>query len=297
MLASISFSGVCAGLVLACLAESASGMTLLEWLTGRGEPGSEAPTLIRCIRNLTVPLFDRKDFDPSKVQLVDKVGNNVIIRTSNPLIGGRFAKEEFFDAIQHVLQNDAQIDIPIGNTQIIVFNLMHRWAEYEEYTVEKSWFDAQMDGEFRNYPQLGSLIPASLLPSSLRHYLARYRSYPFLPIESVVEDLRREIMSHGDKPKVILVHCVKGQDRTGMVIGDYQMTYMGKTYEWVMRKNAEIAGGSQDYWTRTAMQWMALYHMLMNRSVGSEHDIMSLDTKTLIPVVAAPVHGHHLKAN
>ena len=174
---------------------------------------------------------------------------------------------------------------------------MHRWAEYEEYSVEKSWFDAQVDGEFRNYPQLGSLVPASLLPRYLRHYLARYRSYLFLPIERVVEDLYKEIISHGDKPKVILVHCVKGQDRTGMVIGDYQMTYMSKTYEWVMKKNAEIAGGSQDYWARTAMQWMALYHMLMNRPVGSESDIMDLDTKTLIPYVEAPLHRSHLKAN
>ena len=290
---SVRVSGVCAGLVLLFLAESANALTLWEWwMESTGVPGAQASTFVRALRTLTLPFFNLDEFDPKKVRLVDQVGQNVIIRMPNPAIKGAFAEQAFYDAIQSVLPEGMSKDL--STRKIISFNLMHPWAEYEEYSVEKSWFkaEAKNNREFRNYPQLGSFLPATWLPKWARDFLVPYRRHLGLSTASVVQDLRSEVLSQEGVPKIIVVHCVSGRDRTGMIVGEYRVAYMGKSYEEVVKENQEVAGKSQDYWSRNSLRWMALRRARLSSSVGQQADILKFNDKDLSHLPQPIISGH-----
>ncbi|WP_329601948.1 tyrosine-protein phosphatase [Sansalvadorimonas verongulae] len=267
---------VCVGLFFLFLVESVSAGNLWEWwVRSTGAPGARASTFIRNIRNITLPVFNRSEFDSTRVRLVDHVGQNVIIRMPNPAIKGAFAEEEFYEGIRDVLPEGMSRDL--STRKIISFNLMHPWAEYEEYSVEKSWFEAQENREFRNYPQLGSFLSAKWLPKWARDLLVPYRRHLGLSTAEVVDDLHSEVLDQSGKPKIIVVHCVSGKDRTGMIINDYLMAYKGKSYEDVIKEGFVITGERQDVWSRTSSRWMALHRAKTLPTVGTEEEIMAFD--------------------
>ena len=57
----------------------------------------------------------------------------------------------------------------------------------------------------------------------------------------------------------LFVHCQAGSDRTGMVIGTYQMQFLGKSYLEVIEEAEEIAGRPVKPLQKRGLKWIAYY--------------------------------------
>ena len=245
--------------------------------------GKKASCMTRFARNFTTCLWNKDNFDSKRVHLVDVVGQNVLIRMPNPAIDGEFAEQEFFEAIQKAMPEPLRGSFSEG--KIISFSLLNRVFEREEHVVEKNWFAEHPHHEFRYRPQLGSVIPCVETPVLLRNMMLGGSRHLFLPLEPVVDEIRDEMVNQSGVPKIIIIHCVSGRDRAGMVSGVYRMKYGEKSYAEVVQENHEIAGRSQDYYTRNAMHWSAL-QMAGTRNVGSEQQVLDQNDIYRKPVEA-----------
>ena len=242
-------------------------------------PGGKAAPIVRAVRSLSLIAFNRDNFDPKKVRLLDHIGNNVILRMPNPAIDGAFCEQAFYKAIKDHLPSGLTLE----SSKIIAFNLMYPYMEGEEYTVEKNWFEAHPEHEFRNYPQLGGILNAAVLPNPVRSQLKERHNFLFQPTNKIVDDLRTEITtaSPDGRPKIIVLHCVSGRDRTGAIAGQYRMRYQRKSYADVVRENQFIAGKAQDVYSRIALRWMALKLLTDHPTIGTEAEVLALDDKDI----------------
>ena len=57
-----------------------------------------------------------------------------------------------------------------------------------------------------------------------------------------VDKLHELLFSHRDRPVILYVHCEQGQDRTGQIIGAYQLKYGGMDWPTMFAYNREVTG-------------------------------------------------------
>ncbi|MCL6268339.1 hypothetical protein M3P05_00040 [Sansalvadorimonas sp. 2012CJ34-2] len=253
-----------------------AGVTWNRLIKADDKPGGKASSAVRLLRKCSLCLFNQDNFDPDKVRVVDQQNENIILRMPNPSIDGEFRENKLYDAIRTAVPSWKGPD----DSEIVVFNLMHRWAEFEEYVVEKSWFDAHPEHKFKYFPQLGSLLPSTWVPGLLRKLLYKWDRHLLLRARVVVDALHDELSTLGEKPKIIILHCVSGRDRTGFIDGLYQMTYNEKSYESVVKVNQEVAGKPQDFYSRNSLRWEALRLIEEGYShVGEKQAVLDYDDK------------------
>lgn len=99
------------------------------------------------------------------------------------------------------------------------FNLLTEFAgEGAAFEIEDHFFMNNPVGNLIHY-ELHKLLMKGLITRNLG------RIY-----DEVITDLRQQLTSPANAPKIIYVHCKAGLDRTGTVIAGYAMKYLGYSY-------------------------------------------------------------------
>ena len=130
--------------------------------------------------------------------------------------------------------------------------------------IEKDYFRLKtISGLFINYPIIGDEhSPSHTHNITLKYEYAKVydkRSRDKLP--DFVQLIRKLLKSNFDKPLVIYIHCMHGVDRTGEVIGAYQMKYLNYSLDRVIYEDTQINNGilSPKKHNMNSIEWYNLY--------------------------------------
>jgi hypothetical protein len=208
-----------------------------------------------------------KQFDKTRVALVDSSSENYIFRGNNPFIlkGGKkvFAYQELKNAFNETLRKANKE--PLDDFYLIDASLLDL-NEYEDFTKEKDFFlKNPQKGEFIHF---STISPGLLLKYSTDSNLVskllieRYniQTSGFLrEIHQIVKQATKQ-QTKGqqktnwrrvNKPVVIYLHCNAGRDRTGFIVASYKMLFEGENLKQARLENANEAGrDSKNFYNR-----------------------------------------------
>lgn len=208
----------------------------------------------------------------SNVHYVDSAGANFLFRGGNPVDGDdKFNYTDLHDEIISA-GNKSGVEVP-RSFYLIDINLLNQVynEDMDNLLDDFEFFDA--------HPNLGKLIfwdtkGSDLDPGdSLVNSNASFKKFLLNNTEGWLNDnlvvrvdtLRELLTGSGSQfgikgPIVIYVHCIAGCDRTGELIGAYQMRYMNQSWQDVNSITGQYCSGSaiscNNY---KAMKWYCLW--------------------------------------
>ncbi len=192
------------------------------------------------------------DFDPGRVQIVDMIGQNLLVRGNLPVIDKKFAYEELTQTIDKELHKKTGRDLS-PNYLLIDISLL----QLGSFSVEHDWFQEHPRfGCYWNRPIIGSLLEPFAFKRSER--MAYLRLGPVEELDLFIEEIHSMVSRNCGRPAVIYVHCHSGQNRTGEVIACYRMRYLGMSYKDAVKANDELTGPIQEI-SQNAIKWYAFY--------------------------------------
>lgn len=170
------------------------------------------------------------------VAFVEKVGKNYLFRTSNVIFkNGVFAFDELKIALKKEAKNN-NITLP-NEFYLIDFSLL--FLEFKDIKSEVLFFKKNPHlGEYRfnkvfalfeDYDKIAKYKPFSL---PILFIFDKFVDY----FEETLLKLRMEVEKQDNIPKIIIVHCHSGKDRTGILMAGYEMLYMNKAYKDVIKQ-------------------------------------------------------------
>jgi len=78
--------------------------------------------------------------------------------------------------------------------------------------------------------------------------------------DQVITDLRQQLLSTGNFPRIIYIHCKAGIDRTGAIIAGYSMRYLGYSYNKAIAINiSQGLNREPDYYSTIGIKYYARY--------------------------------------
>ncbi len=78
--------------------------------------------------------------------------------------------------------------------------------------------------------------------------------------DQVVTDLHQRLLSTGNSPRIIYLHCKAGIDRTGAVIAGYAMRYLGYSYNEAIAINiSQGLNRAPDHYSTIGIKYYARY--------------------------------------
>lgn len=166
-----------------------------------------------------------KEFDKSRVALVDKIGNNYVFRGNNPLVtkDGKtvFAYDELTSHFNDLLQKEGEK--PLDDYYLIDVSLL----DFDQYFVIK-----KEEKFFSKNPAQGELVSFSTLSPSL--LIGQFKNFTIasnsvdnynLWISDTLKKIHDLASKQTNKPVVIYIHCDAGRDRTTLIIGGYRLLF------------------------------------------------------------------------
>ena len=144
------------------------------------------------------------------------------------------------------------------DTLILVVSLINPFTEKKLLQIEEQYAEKNPDAiRLYHHPVYGALSSPDLYPQMFKDFML------YAPVLDEVNELTPKIkqwMIMGrSRPKAIYVHCLVGSDRTGVVIGTYQMQYRGMSYQNAMAEAEEVAGRPLKLLKQRGFKWMAYY--------------------------------------
>ncbi|WP_257266869.1 protein-tyrosine phosphatase family protein [Endozoicomonas sp. ONNA2] len=198
-------------------------------------------------------------FSPRKLRLVDynPESGNYLFRGNMPIIKGQFAYQELIDTMNQRSLEKLQLPLP-DNIFIFDISLISKLGERHLLRKEQVFSQTNPDlVHLIHHPVYGAASNPDYYPKSVLHIMLKL---PFIgDVYRLVNKLNRLLDQEHNRPTAIFVHCQAGSDRTGMVIGTYQMQFLGKSYQEVIEEAEEIAGRPIRYPQKKGLQWIAYY--------------------------------------
>lgn len=180
-------------------------------------------------------------FDPGKLFLVDGINGNILYRGGSPLTPD--LKHFDYEQILTYMESQAMghyTPFPRGDFQLIDVSLLtpHNKDDHECILVERHFFDrTNASGFFVEYPIYGEQqAPNDITNATQRNQLAAtFDKWSTDQLPMLVGMIHRQLLaSTPTLPRIVMVHCMEGIDRTGEVIGAYRMLIQGWTLTRVL---------------------------------------------------------------
>jgi len=200
-----------------------------------------------------------KNFDGSRVALVDSSGKNFLFRGSNPFVkkDGKvvFAYDELKNYFSEILENKG-MELP-QDFYLVDVSLLDM-DEYYEIKKEQAFF--------KKNPKQGHVLSIStpssaLLFSELEHNLFTYNIVENYNswITHNLDILHKILEEKSDKPVVIYVHCNGGRDRSGFILASYRMLFKNMDLDDVNLQNRIEVGRSSEGFYQSAITSYCYY--------------------------------------
>ena len=201
-------------------------------------------------------------FHPERMLLVDynARSNNYLFRSDSPLTKdfSSIAADEIYSRMVE-LAMEQKIEFP---DDFLVFDvcLLNLQKSDDRRSVE-------IEQEFtQDNPvvfDLWTIYGEELGPDSIRNVterndmIATFDKWSTDQLPELVELLYEFIHTKFDKSIVYIVHCMEGVDRTGEVIGAYEVTYKNMTFDQVVAQDTKINGGKDapKQHNKNALKW------------------------------------------
>ncbi len=198
-------------------------------------------------------------FTPRKLRLVDydPESGNYLFRGNMPIINGQFAFKEIIDTMNLRCTEQLETTLP-EDIFVLDISLISKLAESHLLKLEQAFTQTNPDlVHLIHYPVYGAVSNPDYYPGSVLQIML---NLPFIgDVYSLVDKLRNLLNQQQSRPVAIFVHCQAGSDRTGMVIGAYQMQFLGKSYLEVIEEAEEIAGRPVKSLQKRGLKWIAYY--------------------------------------
>lgn len=209
-----------------------------------------------------IVLVYAEDFDPRRVHVIDRVGNNFLFRGNEPKKNGQFVYNELKSVLQNVAKNET--GVVLKDFFLLDFSLLS--IELGDRSLENEFFQKNPSlGQWVNWPVIGDLIPPYDVPSEIRKWLAEHiEDWQFDQLPTTTKTLHDWLSTpptNVTKPLVIYVHCEAGKDRTGEVSGSYYMTYLGWSFQKTLDYDNNFIPPQRNilFNCRNALQWYCYY--------------------------------------
>jgi len=211
---------------------------------------------------LLCSLVISEDFNPKKVNLIDRAGINWLFRGNEPKNSSNlFVYTELVSVMQQVALAQANATLP---SSFYLLDLSFESYEVSDIIVEKAFFAENPTlGNFTDWVIVGDLTGPNEYPASV--VKDRAITLPVWQIDKLparLVQLRTILNSPGPNniPVVIYIHCEAGSDRTGEVSGAYYLTYLKfPSFADVIALDDKIAGRPIKNESANALQWYCYY--------------------------------------
>ena len=195
-------------------------------------------------------------FHPDRIRFIDQVGDNLLYRGNVPIIEQRFALADLVSSMlsrtsrKSPLNPEAKALTTLPDRYYLVdFSLLNNFgAEGAASRIEAQYFVDNPTGELIHYQLYKRLFKGIVLRDVGRRY------------DEVVTDLRQQLLSTSDSPRIIYLHCKAGLDRTGSITAGYAMKYLGYSYKDAMAINLNQGlSRAPDYYSSLGIKHYARY--------------------------------------
>lgn len=184
-------------------------------------------------------------FEPERLRLVDAQKNNLLFRSGSPL--NKELNNINWTSIVNTMSQRALREKFVFPDNFVTydFSLLNPLLPDDNMclSIEKNFFTQFRNGSMINYIVKGE----STSPYDIRNIterIMRARSFAdwstdqlpyFIGYLNLVMSIR-----FSEQPSVFLIHCMQGVDRTGEVIGAYEMKRFGKSLEDIISEDSKI---------------------------------------------------------
>jgi len=203
-----------------------------------------------------------------RVRYIDTVNGHYIFRGNQPLLNGAFP----YDTLRTYLSERAQQNNITLPSQYYLYDISllnpNLADELPALQMEINFFTQNPTlGSIVNWPLLGDARGPLNYTASQRRSLAEHlQSWQpdQLPQKTGIlrRLLRAGVPNDGNLPTVIYVHCGHGQDRTGEMIGTYQLEYTSTTFQKIWATNTGM--GMDVEVNMNSLQWFCAYWAAVN---------------------------------
>lgn len=188
-----------------------------------------------------------------------------------PVLSNQFAYDELIKSMNQ--RSLEKIDTPLPEDYLILnFSLISTLNESHLLKLEEEFSNEYPDFvRLVHHPIYGALSSPDLYPGIILNLM---HNIPFLDnVYRLVDRLQTLMNQEWSRPRILFVHCKAGSDRTALVIGTYQMQFLGMSYHDVVKEAEEIAGRPLCSLQRRGLKWIAYYvrDKLNIQSVGEIH--------------------------
>eukprot|EP00026_Physarum_polycephalum_P017198 Phypoly_transcript_18346.p1 GENE.Phypoly_transcript_18346~~Phypoly_transcript_18346.p1 ORF type:complete len:249 (+),score=36.42 Phypoly_transcript_18346:37-747(+) len=203
-----------------------------------------------------------EDFNPKKVNLIDRAGINWLFRGNEPKNStNMFVYSELVSTMQQVALSQANTSLP---SSFYLLDLSFESYEEEDKIIERAFFAENPHlGNFTDWVIIGDFTGPNEYPASVvKQRAMTLELWQLDKLPSRVVTLRNILNSPGPNniPVVIYIHCEAGSDRTGEVSGAYYLTYLNfPSFEAAITLDNKIAGRPIRNASANALQWYCYY--------------------------------------
>lgn len=205
----------------------------------------------------------KEEFDPDRVEIVDKIGQNILVRGNLPIKNGKFAYADLKKAINEQLDKTSRRRV---NPDFLLIDIS--LLPLGQFSIEQKWFrDNPRFGCFWNRPVVGSLTDPTKM--SRKERIAYLKHSDMASLNEFIDKIHALVSANCGRPTVVYIHCHCGKNRTGEIIACYKMKYMGESYKDVVKENTKKTGKIHEA-SQNAIQMYAFYlrDKLKEKGVG-----------------------------
>ena len=203
----------------------------------------------------------------NKVRLITTAPNgNMLFRSDYPgNANGTFALDLLLEYMERRAE-EAGVHWPPSPPYVVDVTLLNEPHNRKEIAEEERFFAAHPSaGEVVYMSTHGSITNPMDFPPDVRDTIADgldFDSFDRLPER--IPAIHKLLTQDSPTPRVVLLHCIAGDDRTGEVAGSYVMKYLGApSFEDVLYWDDRIAHGSNTSFILLhhayAMEWYCFW--------------------------------------
>jgi len=194
-----------------------------------------------------------KIIEQSRIKVIDNIGENYLIRGSNPFVN-KLGEKSFS---YHDLKKQLNLAIikngksPIDDFYLIDINLLNLDGYFQTLDEEIFFKKNPQLGVVKKYSQISPLL--LLMGFSDIEFVQEISKNYHQNTDKILQQIYQDLNIQKNKPVVIYVHCNAGRDRTGFVIASYRMKYLNQNLSQALLGNIADVGRNPEYFLFSAV--------------------------------------------
>jgi len=185
-----------------------------------------------------------KILDGNRIKIIDKIGENYLIRGSNPFSINTEGKRIFdYPSLKKYIKQSIEnkgFKTP-EDFYLIDISLLNLDAYFQIHQEQEFFKNHPQLGEVKNYSEISPLL--LFMPLSqyrpVNHVTLSYHHN----LDQLIASLHQQLsIKNNSKPKIIYVHCNAGRDRTGVISAGYRMRYQNMNLRQALQNNIDEVG-------------------------------------------------------